>query len=143
MPRPVNALIVDDEAHVVVLFRALLKELGVTTVWDAAEAADALEQVAAHNPEVVLLDINLPLVDGLELLAQMKAKNPKLPVVIVTAQSTIKTLEKARALGAQAYVLKYKARSEVLKQLSEAFDEIALQHGGDGAEQGAGRPATA
>jgi CheY-like chemotaxis protein len=143
MPRPVNALIVDDEPHVIVLFRALLKELGITTVWDSADGADALEQVAAHNPEVVLLDINLPQLDGLEVLAQMKAKNPKMPVIIITAQSTLKTLDRARALGAQAYVLKYKARSEVLKQLSEAFDAIAEQQGGDGAEKDPGRPANA
>jgi DNA-binding NarL/FixJ family response regulator len=143
MPRPVNALIVDDEPHVVVLFRALLKELGITTVWDAAQASEALEQVEAHKPEVVLLDINLPLVDGLQILAQMKAKNPGMPVVIVTAQSTLKTLSRARSLGADAYVLKYEARSEVLKQLSQAFDEIAAKQGGDGAEQGAGQPAKA
>lgn len=133
MPRPVNALIVDDEAHVVVFFRALLKELGITTVWDAPAAPAAMEQVAAHNPEVVLLDLNLPEVDGLQVLAQLKAKHPKMPVVIVTAQSTLKTLARARELGAEAYVLKYKARAEVLSQLSDAFDAIAKAQGGDAA----------
>lgn len=141
MPRPVNALIVDDEPHVVVLFRAILRELGITTVWEAAQASEAMEQLEAHKPEVVLLDINLPQVDGLQILGQLKAKSPGTPVVIVTAQSTLKTLGLARSLGAEAYVLKYEARSEVLRQLAEAFDAIAGRQGGDGAGQGAGRPA--
>jgi CheY-like chemotaxis protein len=138
MPRPVNALIVDDEPHVVVLFRALLKELGVATVWDASGAADALEQASAHNPQVVLLDLNLPQTDGLQVLEQLRTRHPAMPVVIVTAQSTLRTLDRARQLGAQAYVLKYRAKSEVLKQLSDAFDAIAKKQGDNHAAEGDG-----
>jgi len=86
MPRPTNALIVDDEAHVRVLIRVLLKQLGVETVWDAADGAEALEQTAAHKPDVILLDINLPQIGGLEVLAKLKAAHPTIPVVIVSSQ---------------------------------------------------------
>ena len=139
MPRPANALIVDDEPHVVVLLRALLKELGVSTVWDAADGAAALEQVAAHSPEVVLLDLNLPQIGGLDVLARIKAEHPKLPVIVISAQSTLKTFDRARELGAEAYVLKYRAKSEVRSQISEALDRIGAgptgAAAGDGAKQ--------
>jgi DNA-binding NarL/FixJ family response regulator len=134
MPRPTNALIVDDEAHVRVLIRVLLKQLGIETVWEAADGSAALEQAAAHSPHVVLLDINLPQVGGLEVLAKLKAAHPKMPVVIVSSQSTMKTVIQTRELGAEAYVLKHAPKSEVLQMLSEAFDNIAAASGEETAE---------
>ncbi len=124
MPRPVNALIVDDEAHVRVLLCALLKQLGVRTTWEAADGTAGMAQVGLHNPEVVLLDINLPEINGLEVLAKLKAEYPKLPVIVVSAQTTVRTLNKARELGADGYVVKYAAKSEVLQTLSDALDKI-------------------
>lgn len=137
MPRPANALIVDDEAHVRVLIRMLLKQLGVETVWDAADGNEALEKAAAHRPNVILLDINLPQVGGLEVLAKLKAAHPEIPVIIVSSQSTLKTVNQTRELGAEAYVLKHAPKSEVLQMLAEAFDNIG---GGDAAPAGAAEP---
>ena len=142
MPRPTNALIVDDEAHVRVLIRVLLKQLGIETVWEAADGSAALEMAAAHNPNVVLLDINLPQVGGLEVLAKLKAAHPKLPVIIVSSQSTMKTVIQTRELGAEAYVLKHAPKSEVLQMLSEAFDNIAEAADGQGPAEGE-KPAAA
>ncbi len=131
MPRPVNALIIDDEAHVRVLIRMLLKQLGIETVWEAADGHAALDQAAAHKPNVILLDINLPQVGGLEVLAKLKAAHPKIPVIIVSSQSTMKTVIQTRELGAEAYVLKHAPKSEVLQMLSDAFDNIAADSDGD------------
>ncbi len=125
MPRPANALIVDDEPHVLVLLRALLKQLGITSVWDAVDGPAALQQAAAHRPDVVLLDLNLPQIDGLHVLEKLKADYPKMPVIVVSAQSTQKTFMRARELGAEGYVLKYAPKPELLRMLSEAFDKLA------------------
>jgi DNA-binding NarL/FixJ family response regulator len=141
MPRPVNALIVDDEAHVRVLVRVLLKQLGIETVWEAPDGATALELAAAHKPQVILLDINLPQVGGLEVLTKLKAAHPKIPVIIVSSQSTMKTVIQTRELGAAAYVLKHAPKSEVLQMLSDAFDEIAEESDGPPAAAGGEKPA--
>jgi DNA-binding NarL/FixJ family response regulator len=125
MPRPVSALIIDDEPHVRIVFRLLLKQLGIETVWEAADGASALEQATEHKPEVVLLDINLPQIGGLEVLARLKKAHPAMPVVIVSSQSTMKTVIQTRELGAEAYVLKHAPKAEVLQMLSDAFDNIA------------------
>jgi DNA-binding NarL/FixJ family response regulator len=142
VPRPVNALIIDDEPHVRVVFRVLLKQLGIETVWEAADGATALEQATAHLPEVVLLDINLPQMGGLEVLAKLKAAHPSMPVVIVSSQSTMKTVIQTRELGAEAYILKHAPKSEVLQMLSDAFDNIAAHtdHAAEEAKDG-GKPA--
>jgi CheY-like chemotaxis protein len=125
MPRPVNALIVDDEPHILVLLRALLGQLGVKTIWEAADGSAALERAAAQQPDVVLLDINLPQLGGLDVLAKLKANHPGMPVIIVSAQSTLRTFSRARELGAEGYVLKHAPKSEVLQMLSDALDRIA------------------
>ncbi len=140
MPRPVNALIVDDEAHVRVLIRMLLKQLGIETVWEAADGSAALDQAAAHKPNVILLDINLPQVGGLEVLAKLKAAHPSIPVIIVSSQSTMKTVIQTRELGAEAYVLKHAPKSEVLQMLSDVFDNIGAS-GGDAAASEEPKPA--
>lgn len=136
MPRPFNVLIVDDEPHVLVLLRGLLKQLGVGTVWEAADGAAALEKAAACKPDVVLLDINLPPVDGLQVLEKLKAEHPATHVIIVSAQSTVKTVLRARELGAEGYVLKYAPVQEVLRMLSEAFDAVSA--GQDGSRDAKG-----
>ncbi|HEY5079429.1 MAG TPA: response regulator [Opitutaceae bacterium] len=136
MPRPVNALIIDDEPHVIVLLKGLLKQLGMETIWDASDGAAGLEKTASMKPHVVLLDLNLPRVDGLEVLAQLKEKHPDIPVVVVSAQSTLRTINRARELGAVSYVLKHAPKSEVMQTLSDAFDAIAEKSGGATAAEG-------
>lgn len=140
MPRPATALIVDDESHVHVYLRLLLRQLGVHTVWDATEGYAALELAAAHKPDVVLLDINLPQMGGLEVLAKLKEADPTLHVVVVSVESKPETLVQARELGADGYVLKHLPRDKVLQRLSEVFDAIAESTGGANADQG-GTPA--
>jgi len=140
MPRPTNALIVDDEPHVRVLVRVLLKQLGIETVWEAADGTEALEKAAAHKPHVILLDINLPQVGGLEVLGKLKAAHPEIPVIIVSSQSTMKTVIQTRELGAEAYVLKHAPKAEVLQMLSEAFDNIAANSDGAAPAAEAAKP---
>jgi CheY-like chemotaxis protein len=129
MPRPVTALIIEDEPHVIVLLRGLLKQLGIETVWDAPDGATGLEQAAARQPDVVLLDLNLPQVDGLVILSKLKAAHPKIPVIVVSAQSTMRTISRARELGAVQFVVKHLAKADVLQTLSDAFDSIAGNSG--------------
>jgi len=83
MTRPITALIVDDEQHVHVYLRILLKQLGVVTVWDAAEGHSALELAEEHKPDVVLLDMNLPQFSGMEVLKALKTAHPEMHVVVV------------------------------------------------------------
>ena len=122
MPRPTNALIVDDEPHVRVFLRLLLKELGIENVWEAGDGAQALAQARLHQPELVLLDINLPVMSGLEVLAHLGTMLPGVPVIMVTSQGAMKTVVECVRLGATAYILKHIPKAEALAMLREALD---------------------
>ena len=71
MARPTSALIIDDEAHVRVYLRMLLQSVGVTTVWEAVDGKEAVALFALHRPEVVLLDLAMPGMNGPELARRM------------------------------------------------------------------------
>ncbi len=125
MPRPTNALIIEDESHVRLFLRLLLKECGIENVWEAGDGGEGLAMVEAHQPELVLLDINLPVMNGLEVLRLIQEeKQPGLPVIMVSSQSAMKTVLECVRLGAAAYILKHSERADALKMLREALDGL-------------------
>jgi CheY-like chemotaxis protein len=136
MARPTNALIVDDEAHVRVFVKTLLKQAGIEQTWEASDGTQALAMVAKHSPELVMLDINLPMMSGIEVLAALQADRRELPVIMMSAQSSMKTVLECVKLGAVAYILKHSAKAEAFKLLSEALDRLADGEGEDGAGVG-------
>ncbi len=124
MARPTNALIVDDEAHVRVFVRTLLKQAGIEETWEASDGTQALAIVARHRPELIMLDINLPMMSGLEVLAALQAEPGSPPVIMMSAQSSMKTVMECVKLGAFAYILKHSPKAEALKVLREALDRL-------------------
>ncbi len=127
MARPTNALIVDDEPHVRLFVKMLLKQLGIEQTWEAGDGVKALAMVAAHNPQLVLLDINLPMMSGLEVLGTITSERRHLPVIMISAQSSMKTVMECVKLGATAYILKHSPKAEALKMLGEALDSLEDQ----------------
>ncbi len=130
MGRPNNALIVDDEAHVRTFLRLVLRELGIETTWEAHDGAQGLAMVAQHQPELVLLDLNLPVLGGLEVLEQLQQIQPGTPVVVVTSQSAMKSVLETARLGAIGYVLKHGAKDEIVASLGEALDRLEVEEEG-------------
>jgi len=124
MARPTSALIVDDEAHVRVYLRMLLQSLGVTTVWEASDGKEAVELYALHRPPVVLLDLAMPAVGGEQVFRDLQAIDPDVAVIVVTSQSSLKTVQAIHQLGAIAYLLKHTPREQMQKTLTEALDSL-------------------
>ena len=110
MPEPMSEqthkiLIVDDEQNMrVALFEALSRNGHEVAV--AENGQMALEMIARQPPELVITDIKMPGMDGLELLRQVKALRPELPVVIMTGFATVDTAVEAMKQGAFDYLLK-------------------------------------
>ena len=77
-------LIVDDDLSILRLYKEELEEEGYTVV-TASNGVEAIEQFEKEAPDLVSLDIQLPDVDGIKLLRQMKEKRPRLPVIMSTA----------------------------------------------------------
>src|SRR5205809_893087 len=92
MRNPARILVVDDVADNVEILRMRLESLGYEVVV-AVDGEQALEKVASDLPDLVLLDIMMPKIDGLEVVRRMKADAslPFIPVILVTAKATRRT----------------------------------------------------
>jgi len=118
-------LIVDDEVGARESLRMILKT--DYEVFLAKNAEEAFAQLKEHMPEVVLLDIILPDLDGLRVLEQMKKRDPDLIVIMITATKTVKTAVEAMRLGAYDYITKPFDVDELRLTVSRALSTRALQ----------------
>lgn len=101
---PIKILIVDDDADLRASLAAVLSPLfGVLAASSGAEALDILEK---QRPLLMLLDVSMPGLSGLDVLAAAKAADPALLVVMLTSQQDIEIAVKALNLGATEYVTK-------------------------------------
>lgn len=135
MPRPTTALIVDDEISARKYLRVLLAELEITTTWEAEDAAQALAMFEQHRPGFVLLDVNLRTTTGLQVLQRLKRIQPDLPVIMLSSDDAMTTIDEALRLGATAYLLKHITTDEAFTRLSEILDGLDPEKKKSGAAQ--------
>ena len=110
-----KVLIVDDELDVCTSCANFLSRRGYQV--DTAQSAEvALQKISENMPEVILLDITMPGMGGIEGLKQIKMINPQVSVIMVTASSDAMTSEEAMRLGASGYITK-PVTAETLERL--------------------------
>ena len=126
--RPLRStvLVVDDDPGVRESYRLILDD--EYEVVDAAGGQDALDVVRASQVDVVLLDIRLPEMDGIEVLERIKQIDEQVEVILVTAVKTVKTAVAAMKLGAFDYVTKPFDEEELLATLRRALQKRSLEH---------------
>jgi two-component system, chemotaxis family, chemotaxis protein CheY len=110
-------LVVDDSALARRMTRKILEELG-HEVEEVTDGAQALEQYVLHQHDLVVLDMVMHGMYGLEVLQKLKQLNPKLPVVIVTADIQRSTRDQVIEAGATAMVNKPVSREELAELLA-------------------------
>jgi DNA-binding response OmpR family regulator len=123
MNTPPRILIVDDEEHNTDLLAIILKNYEHVTAYDASTARAILD---SDPPDVLILDIMLPDLDGLSLLAQVRKNYPNLPVIILTAYGTTNRAIAAIRNGAYDFIVKPFDRDVVLSSVSRAIEHHRL-----------------
>lgn len=106
----ISALIVDDSAVMRKIVERALRQAGVqlSTVYEAGSGTDALEVLRHHQVNLVLSDINMPSMDGLEFVRQLRAQDlaKGVPVIMITTESSEEHVKQAILAGAQGYLRK-------------------------------------
>jgi DNA-binding NtrC family response regulator len=121
-----SVLVVDDETGILETLRILLKNEGFTP-HTALGGRQALEQLGTLTPDIVLSDIRMPGVGGLEVLGAAKAKDPDMPVILMTAQADMRSAIQAVNQGAFYYVQKPFANDEIVAILRRAAEHRQLR----------------
>lgn len=123
--RKPTILVVDDEQDIRQSLQRVLEYEGMEFD-EAASGSEALERVAAFEPDVVMLDIKMPRMDGLEVLAELRKRTPQTPVVMISGHGTITTAVEATRLGAFDFMEKPLERERVLLVLRNALEKRRL-----------------
>jgi len=124
MSRPVSALIVDDEQHLRVYLRLILKQLGFTSFHEAENGQLAINKYKEVSPDLVLMDVNMPVKEGMEALEEIVEFDGDAVVVMTTSVASRKAVETSIELGASHYIRKDTPKDEIAEILTELINEI-------------------
>lgn len=125
-----SVLIIDRDVGVVNAFRKMLGRHDFI-VFEASSAEQALEAIRQNDPQVLILDVRVPGPPGIELLREVKALYPSLPIIVVTAYSTSFTEANAKREGVDGYFVKpfdISSLVEKLKTVARTYEGATANH---------------
>lgn len=120
----INVMLADDH----VLIREGIKQLlefdgSMKVIAEASDGIECLEKLKNVKPDILLLDINMPNMNGIDVLKELKEKNDPLKVLILTVYSEVEYLVKAVDIGANGYILKDSGSAELKQAINAVIDE--------------------
>ncbi|MBO5165272.1 MAG: response regulator transcription factor [Lachnospiraceae bacterium] len=119
MNRIIKVMIADDHVLMREGIRQLLEFDGtIQVIAEASDGVECLEKLKTLNPEVLLLDINMPNMNGIEVLEKIKTRSLGVKVLILTVHNEVEYLIKAVDIGADGYLLKDSGSAELKKAIS-------------------------
>ena len=118
--QPIRVLIADDHRLFAEALEAILAaESRIEVVGRARNGAEALEMVLDLNPDVVLMDISMPVMDGVEATRRIREARPEACVLMLTGSSAVADVDRSRDAGAAGYVTKDRIASELVDAIVE------------------------
>lgn len=114
-----RVLIIDDHALFRVGLQGLLEQRGIEVADAVASGAEGMQRAAELRPDIVLLDLRMPDMGGLEVLQKLREKEPTIPVVMLTTSNDEADLIKSLRSGAQGYLLKDMEPDELVSALRD------------------------
>jgi len=124
MKRPNTALIVDDEPHIRMYLKLILKKVGFKTFIEAKNGQEGIDLYKSRKPDLVLLDVNMPVKEGMEALDEIMEFDPTAVVVVTSSVASRQAAEQSVELGASYYIRKDTPKEDIAKQLDTLIDDI-------------------
>jgi len=132
---PIRVVVADDHALVRSGVRALLAASGVDVVAEAKDGRELLSRVREHAPEIALVDLSMPLLDGFEATRRIPSVSPGTRVIVLSMHGDERYAERAGCLGAWAFLTKDEAPDRLIDVVRRvAAGERLLASDGDGSE---------
>lgn len=101
-----SVVVADDNSSVRLVLKGLLEECGLKVVQSVASGSEAIAAARQHKPKLLCLDVNMPVMGGIEALPQIVAASPETAVIMVTGCADKKLVAEAAGLGARGYIIK-------------------------------------
>jgi CheY-like chemotaxis protein/anti-sigma regulatory factor (Ser/Thr protein kinase) len=123
-----TVLVVDDAAVDRKLVAGLLAKASELTVDTAADGAEALARIEAQRPDIIVTDMVMPGMSGLELVSTVVERYPGLPIILMTGKGTEETAVQALQAGAASYVPKSSLHQYLLETVQDVLEVVRSQH---------------
>jgi two-component system chemotaxis response regulator CheY len=120
-PASKKALIVDDEAHIRFFLKLMLNEIGIQEIVEATNGKNAVDVYNKEKPDIVLMDVNMPILDGVGALEEIIKQHPDAFVIMLTSVATRESVENCLSKGASNYLRKDLTKEEMIKLLKESL----------------------
>lgn len=118
---PPRVMVVDDEELLRQAFRRLLERQGVEVCAEAADGIEAVELATAASPDIILMDLRMPRLDGLGATKQIRALLPEVCVIMTTAYTDQAFRDEAVSVGVSAYLVKGTRPAEMKAAIDAAW----------------------
>jgi|688.fasta_scaffold63151_3 two-component system chemotaxis response regulator CheY len=115
----ITVLIVDDSGTIRGQLRNFLQESGCKVIAEAKNGIEAIDQYVRNKPEIVTLDLVMPVLDGLSALSEIRRYDPKAKVMVITSSLSKKNRSEAEELGVEIFVEKPISLEKIQQALSE------------------------
>jgi response regulator of citrate/malate metabolism len=126
MTRPTRVLVVDDDFRVARVHAGFVEGVpGFAVVGSARSGAEALELASRHDPDIVLLDVHLPDMDGIAVLRELRARGSTAGVLMVTAERDVDVVRAALSSGATQYLVKPFPRDDLVQRLRQVQQSLS------------------
>ncbi|KNZ70084.1 response regulator receiver protein [Thermincola ferriacetica] len=120
---PIKVLIADDVAETRENIKRLLQfEKEITVVGEAVDGEDVIRQTGKLNPDIILMDINMPGLDGIKATEAISLKYPKTSIIIISVQGEVEYVRRAMAAGAREYMVKPFTSDELAGTIKNVYD---------------------
>jgi DNA-binding NarL/FixJ family response regulator len=124
MGRPDTALIVDDEPHLRMYLKLILKRIGFKVFFEASNGQEGVDLYQLHQPDLVLLDVNMPVKEGMQALEEIIEFDADAVVVMTSSVASRQAVERSVDLGASYYIRKDTPKEGIEEQLNALIDEV-------------------
>ena|SRR2546421_28258 len=125
MRRKVKVLIVDDQRSIRNVLTSMIGTLGGEVIGEAENGEEAVAQCAALQPDMILMDITMPKMDGIEALKRIMATSPDMLVIMLTSHNTAEIVHECLAHGAKNFLLKSNPINVLCEELKVTWAEYA------------------
>src|SRR5713226_9281736 len=116
---PTHILLADDHALVRQGLKALLEKQGFQVVGEASDGQETLRSVEKTQPDVAIIDINMPVLNGVDAARQLKKSSPRTKVILLTQHDEDQYVTEALRAGVRGYVLKSQAANDLVQAIQQ------------------------
>ena len=124
MKLPESVLLVEDESHIRLMFRKVFEMMGIPTIREAKNGLEACNEYGRESTDVVMMDINMPEMNGLDAMERILKADPDAIVIMLTSLSTRNAVDTSLKAGATYFIRKDTPLTEMQATLAEVFERV-------------------